>query len=727
MSVFDTFAVVDWSAKAGSSPQRPSPDAIWLGVVRQGTPSKPLYFRTRQAAENHLCSLIADETAAGRRLLLTFDFPFGYPKGFAKALTGSDDPFAVWNWITERIEDNQETERSNNRFEVAQEMNRKFSGTGPFWGAPNPNDWPDLPFNMQEISYDRFDFDEKRKCDLEARAASSCFQLFFNPTVGSQVLMGLPMLNRLRTIPGVGVWPFQRYDEANVVLAEIWPGLIEAAIQDDTGDAIRDAVQVTRLALALSRLAPDRLERMLSDLPDEAREEAWILGARDRELLTDLARGELTVPIPLRQQPPRPVKDANLRPPPLRDDCFALPAGVDWTPVDEALDMLRDRLHPVVGQEALPLEDGLGRVLAEDVKALRANPPQANTAVDGYGFAHAALAGGDQVLPLVEGRAAAGAPFEGTVPKGKAVRVLTGAALPEGVDTVILQEDVTLGDDAIAFRSGIKPGANTRQAGEDVHSGDVILSKGRVLTAADLALTAAVGLKNLPVRARLKVAVISTGDELRDPGQAAETGQIFDANRPMLGGLVRQFGYDLVDMGRVPDDRDALRGTLDQAVAKADVILTSGGASSGDEDHVSALLNEAGAMAEWRIAVKPGRPLALGLWKGAPVFGLPGNPVAAMVCALIFARPAMGVLAGTKWKAPQGFTLPAAFEKRKKPGRREYLRARVRDEKVEVFKSEGSGRISGLSWAEGLVELPEGEAHVTPGTLVRYIPFSSFE
>jgi molybdopterin molybdotransferase len=727
VSLFDTFAVVDWSAKASPSPKRPSPDAIWLGVVRQGTPSEPLYFRTRQAAENHLGSLIAAETAAGRRLLLTFDFPFGYPKGFAKALAGSDDPFAVWDWITERIEDHQETKKSNNRFDVAEKMNRKFSSAGPFWGKSHRDRWPDVPYNTQDISYDRFEFDEKRKCDLAAGASSSCFQLFFNPTVGSQMLMGLPTLNRLRTRPGVAVWPFETHKTANVVLAEIWPALIEGAVQEDAEDAIRDAVQVTRLALALSRLAPDCLERMLSDLPDEAREEAWILGAHDKELLTDRARGELPVLMPLRQQPTQPVQDADLRPPPLRDDCFALPAGVDWTPVEEALNMLRDRLHPVVGQETLPLTFGLGRVLSNGLKALRANPPEANTAVDGYGFAHGALTEGDQVLPLVSGRSAAGGPFDGTVPEGHALRVLTGAALPEGVDTVILQEDVTLGDRAIAFRSGIKPGANTRKAGEDVEAGDVILQQGHVLTPADLALCAAVGVHEVPVHKRLKVAVISTGNELRDPWQVVENGQIFDANRPMLGGLVQRFGYDLVDMGRVPDDRDALRRTLDQAIEKADIILTSGGASSGDEDHVSALLNETGAMAEWRIAVKPGRPLALGLWNGTPVFGLPGNPVAAMVCTLIFARPAMRLLSGEKWQNPQGFNLPAAFEKKKKPGRREYLRARVRDGKAEVFKSEGSGRISGLSWAEGLVELPDGAAHITPGTPVRYIPFSSFE
>lgn len=185
-------------------------------------------------------------------------------------------------------------------------------------------------------------------------------------------------------------------------------------------------------------------------------------------------------------------------------------------------------------------------------------------------------------------------------------------------------------------------------------------------------------------------------------------------------------GEHEVAMGRVGDDRAALRDRLDRASERADVILTSGGASAGDEDHVSALLQEAGAMQQWRIAVKPGRPLALGLWSGTPVFGLPGNPVAAMVCTLVFARPAMGLLAGADWQEPQGFDLPACFEKRKKPGRREYLRARVRGGLVEVFASEGSGRISGLSWAEGLVELEDGERHIRPGDPVRFIPYGSF-
>lgn len=414
-----------------------------------------------------------------------------------------------------------------------------------------------------------------------------------------------------------------------------------------------------------------------------------------------------------------------IKPPPLRDDCFALPAGVSWTPVEDALALLRARLAPVTGVETVGLNDALGRVLARDCEARRSNPPQANSAVDGYGFA-GAVPEGAHVLPLIKGRAAAGGMFDGTVPAGTAIRVLTGAALPDGVDTIILEEDVTTDGTQIAFHGPLKAGANARRAGEDATGGQTILTAGRALTPADLALLSVTGLSQVVVRARLRVAVVSTGDELVEPGNPAAPGQIFDANRPMLLAMLHQFGFEPVDMGIVADDRDLLRGQLDAAAAQADVIITSGGASAGDEDHVSALLGETGALQEWRIAIKPGRPLALAMWNGKPVFGLPGNPVAALVCTLVFARPAMGVLAGTGWQEPQGFDLPAAFEKRKKPGRREYLRARVRNGKAEVFASEGSGRISGLSWADGLVELEDGERHIQQGDLVRYIPFAGF-
>ena len=418
---------------------------------------------------------------------------------------------------------------------------------------------------------------------------------------------------------------------------------------------------------------------------------------------------------------------SQLKPPRLKNDCFALPPGVDWTPVDEALARLRERLSCVVAHEYLALEDAHGRVLAADAIAIRANPPAPNSAVDGYGMAHADIGDGDQVLPLVAGRAAAGSPFEGELPEGHAIRILTGAVLPHGVDTVILEEDVSTDGARIAFTGPLKKGANTRRAGEDVDAGGLAVPMGTRLGAPELALLYATGVTHVTAFKPLRVGVLSTGDELAEPRETIDSNRTYDANRPMLLSLVSEWGMAAVDLGHVRDDRAALKERLNHATARCDVILTSGGASAGDEDHVSALLGETGSRADWRIALKPGRPLALGVWEGVPVFGLPGNPVAALVCTLIFARPAFGVLGGEGWHQPQGFTVPAAFEKNKKPGRREYLRARMTPEgTVEVFKSEGSGRISGLAWADGLVELPDGAVHVTPGTPVRYLPYSSF-
>ncbi|MCQ0092345.1 gephyrin-like molybdotransferase Glp [Roseovarius sp. M141] len=709
MRGFDSVLVVDWSASGVRAPARPSKDAIWIGFVRAGTPQDPIYCRTRIEAEAHITRIIGDERTAGRRLLATFDFPFGYPKGVARRVTGGDNPLDLWDWLGARITDSQTGE--NNRFDVAEAMNAHFDGPGPFWGKTHRDRWPGVPYRKEGIAFDLIA--EKRACDMVAKAASSCFQLCFPPTVGSQVLMGLPMLARLRRQEGVAIWPFEPHENAPIVLAEIWPGLIEPAVKSamaqDQTTPIRDAVQVTILARALSRLSADQLSAMMTDLPEAAREEAWILGAGHGELLSKLAQN-----------------DAPPAPPPLRDDCFAMPAGVDWTPVDDALAALRAGLHPVVRPAHCAVPDACGRILAEGAMARRANPPTPNSAVDGYGFAHGSLPPGDPVLPLVAGRAAAGVPYDGKVPPGHAIRILTGAAVPVGVDTVILEEDTREGGGQIAFRAGMKRGANTREAGEDVHAGAEILPKGRALTPADLALMAATGIGKVDVFERLRVAVISTGDELVEAGGAADLGQIFDANRPMLLAQIRAWGMEALDMGRIPDDRAALRAALDDAAGRADVILTSGGASAGDEDHVSALLSEAGAMQQWRIALKPGRPLALGLWQGAPVFGLPGNPVAALVCTLIFARPALGLLAGAGWQEPQAFYMSAGFEKAKKPGRREYLRARIRDGRAEVFASEGSGRISGLSWAEGLVELPDAAATIRLGDPVRYIPFGSF-
>ena len=465
MSGFDTILVADWSAAKGRKP-RPTKDAIWLGIVRDGIEQEPEFCATRLEAEARITDLLMSEQAAGRRLLAAFDFPFGYPAGFARHVTGSDNPYAVWDWISARITDTDMGE--NNRFDVAEELNRLFDGLGPFWAKPNKMDWPDVPFRKEGITF--APMGEHRVCDVQAKAASSCFQLFNPPTVGGQRLMGLPMLNRLRALPGVAVWPFDTWQDAPVVLAEIWPGLIEPMVKDalaEAGpDAIRDREQVRLLASALANLPAPDLHGLMSDLPDVAREEAWILGAGHGARL---------------------MSQPNVAsPPPLKNDCFALPPGVHWTPVDEALADLRARLGPVVGSETVPVSTALDRVLAADVTAPRAHPPLPNTAVDGYGFAGGKGEGAHE-MPVVSTQMAAGRAPDFDVPPGAAVRILTGAALPSGVDTVILQEDVQRTGDHISFNGPIKAGANTRAAGEDVETGAIVAQEGRRLTPADLA------------------------------------------------------------------------------------------------------------------------------------------------------------------------------------------------------------------------------------------------
>jgi len=411
---------------------------------------------------------------------------------------------------------------------------------------------------------------------------------------------------------------------------------------------------------------------------------------------------------------------------PLRNDCFALPPGVNWTPVEEALARLRARLHPVVEIDVgVRLNAANGRILAKDVYAPRAHPPSTNSAVDGYAFA-GPLTEVPATLPLVSGRSAAGVPYTEAVPKGMAIRILTGAVVPEGTDTVVLDEDCEVIDGLLHLNGTLKQRANTRQAGEDILLGDKIAEAGTRLTPTHISVLASVGVQELDLFKPLRVGVLSTGDEVKPVGASLTDWQIYDANRPMLMALVEQLGYQVIDLGHVLDRADAVAQALDRGSEECDLVLTSGGISAGDEDHVSKTLKAQGEISNWRIALKPGRPLALAMYKGTPVVGLPGNPVAAWVCTLRFATPAMALLAGGEWFEPQSYLMPANFSKNKKPGRSELLRARVSEGQVEVFSSEGSGRVTGLAWSDGLVELDESAQQIEPGSMVRYIPYASF-
>lgn len=692
MSRFDRHIMVDWSGgnDRGGTPKK---DAIW--VCESG--AEPIYMRNRGLVEDWLeaqidTALIADETLA-----IGFDFPFGYPYGFGRALTGSDDPLAVWAWLEARIKD---TPKANNRFDVAGQINGLFDGVGPFWGNALARDIADLP--KKGLARTDNPFPEKRVVETHAKGSFTCWQLSGAGAVGSQVLMGLPVLERLRRkfAGKVSVWPFEALD-APITFLEIWPSLVADTV---TGHAIKDAAQVKTLANSVAAMDKAGTLQMALSHGEQAPVEGWILGVGCEDLL----RGKLKAPK-------------------LSNDCFALPAGVAWTPVEDALVALEQAMQPVADTQMCKVFDANGAILVGDVMAVRSNPPAANSAVDGYGFAHTSLDAEEVSLPLVKGRAAAGAAFTGKVPAGAAIRILTGAVLPDGVDTVVLEEDCNANVSHVAFRNEMRAGANARKAGEDVEAGSLALCAQTRLRPQDLALLTALGHAEVAVFAPLRVGVLSTGDELVAAAPDTPADRTFDANRPMLLSLASAWHHRPVDLGHVNDDRAALTECFDHAAETCDAILTTGGASAGDEDHVSALLRETGSLNNWRIALKPGRPLALGVWKGVPVFGLPGNPVAAFTCALVFARPALSKLAGGGWLKPQAFQVPAAFEKRKKPGRREFLRARLNAAgHAEIFKSEGSGRISGLSWSDGFVELGDAECEIKTGDTVRYLPYSGF-
>ena len=712
---FDAVVAVDWSATSGRT--RAGENTLHLAVADAAGVGAARHFPTRHALAAHLIADLGARAARGERVLAVFDVAFGWPAGAARHVTGADDPLALWDWMAGALADGEDGR--NDRFAVAGRLNAMLPGEGPLWGRPAAPEIDGLaPTKPAAPAFPEWRATEAAMRDAGGLAGrpKSVWQIAYSGSVGGQTLTAMAALSRVRAALGAdcAVWPFEAAD-APVVLAEVYLAHADGAapLWMGPGDP-KDAGQVRAMAAGVLGALRAGADLLAPPRAPEAAEEGWVLGIGHEDAIDAAAR----------EGAPAPGDDgAGLRPPPLRDDCFAMPRGVDWTPMDAALARLRGALAPVTGVEEVALGEADGRVLARDAAALRSNPPAANAAVDGFGFAHGSVAD-PGAIPLVEGRAAAGAPFDGAVPPGAAVRILTGAILPDGVDTVALQEDAGVGAGRVALAALPRRGANTRPAGEDAAAGAPVLRAGRRLTPGDLALAAATGHGALPVRAPLRVGVLSTGDELAEPGAAAPAHGTYDANRPMLLSLLRRWGHEARDLGRAPDARGALRAALDGA--GCDAILTSGGASAGAEDHLSALMRAEGHVAAWRVAIKPGRPLMLGTWGGVPVFGLPGNPVAAFTCALLFARPALEALAGADWPEPEGVEVPAAFAKRKKAGRREYLRARLRGGRAEVFPSEGSGRTSGLAWAEGFVELGDGAREVAEGDPVRFLPFGAF-
>ncbi|HEV2557915.1 MAG TPA: gephyrin-like molybdotransferase Glp [Microvirga sp.] len=408
----------------------------------------------------------------------------------------------------------------------------------------------------------------------------------------------------------------------------------------------------------------------------------------------------------------------------LSNDCFAF--GGALMSVDEARALILERIAPVCGVERVPLLAADGRVLAEDVTAPLSLPNFDNSAVDGYAVRFADLRPeGDTDLP-VSGRVAAGASGEGFA-AGHAVRIFTGAPMPEGFDTVFMQEDVRLEAGRVILPPGLKPGSNRRLAGEDLARGARALEAGRRLGPGEIALLSGLGLPDVAVRAPLRVAVFSTGDEVVSPGEPLRPAGLYDANRFMLLALLRRLGCAVTDLGILPDRQAAVSAAIAEAARHHDLIVTSGGVSTGEEDHVKAAVDEAGALTFWRLGIKPGRPVALGVVGGTPFIGLPGNPVAVFVTFVQVARALVARLSGEAFAPPQPLPVEAGFAYRKKEGRREYVRVRLAREGARLVARkhprEGAGVMTSLTETDGLVELREDVTRVEAGTLVGFIPY----
>jgi len=412
--------------------------------------------------------------------------------------------------------------------------------------------------------------------------------------------------------------------------------------------------------------------------------------------------------------------------PQLKDDCFAF--GGSLMTLHDALSEINERIDVVTGTETVAIKQALGRILAENIVSPLNVPPHDNSAVDGYAIRFEDLTKNGPSRFPVFARIAAGHPLTGSVPTGNAVQIFTGAPMPAGVDTVFMKEDCDVDGGDVVLPPGLKFGANARQLGEDIKHGAVILAQGQRLRPQDIGLAASIGRAEILVHTRLKVAVFSSGDEVYDPSDDVPVGGIYDANRYVLMSLLNGLDVDVDDLGILQDDQETITDALKKAAKNHDLIMTSGGVSVGEEDHIKSAVDSLGAIDFWRLAIRPGRPIALGQIMGKAFIGLPGNPVAAMVTFLNVARSVIACLGGESYSKTPLYKVRAGFEYKKKRGRREWLRALINlsDDGTIIatkYPSDGAGVLTSLVAADGLIELPEDLDHVYQGDMVEFIPF----
>ena len=393
-------------------------------------------------------------------------------------------------------------------------------------------------------------------------------------------------------------------------------------------------------------------------------------------------------------------------------------------PVDQARRHIRHYLTPITTVERVAVRAALGRILADDIVSPIHVPAHDNSAMDGYAVRHADLKAEADVTLKIVGTSFAGRPYMGDVGPGEAVRIFTGAVVPPGCDTVIMQERAKAADGMVTLGAGARPGQNRRFAGEDIKTGSVVLRRGQPVRPAELGLIASLGIGEVSVYRRLRVAFFSTGDELVPIGGTPGPGQIFDSNRYTIFGMLTEMGFDVLDLGMVPDTPEAVEKAFTQAAACADVVITSGGVSVGDADYVKQMLDRLGQVLFWKIAMKPGRPLAFGRIGNAHFFGLPGNPVAVMVTFYQFVRDALLIVAGRTDVGPgPAFEARLTAPVKKAPGRTEFQRGILsRDATgqwtVKPTGDQGSGILSSMSQANCFIVLPTEQGNAEAGTNV---------
>jgi molybdopterin molybdotransferase len=417
----------------------------------------------------------------------------------------------------------------------------------------------------------------------------------------------------------------------------------------------------------------------------------------------------------------------------LSDDCFAFNGPL--LPVADAERLIVERVAPVSGSETVVLRDAVGRVLAEDIVAPVNVPPFDNSAVDGYAVRAEDLGREGETRLTIIDRVTAGRAATRDVKAGEAIRIFTGAPMPAGADTVFMQEDCRVEDGAVIVPPGLKRGANRRPAGEDMRAGTAALPAGRRLAVQHVALAAALGLTELRVRRRVKVALFSTGDEIVEPGAKLPHAALYDSNRYLLAGLIARLGAEVTDLGILNDDPSELARAIAAAAEDHDLVLTSGGVSTGEADHVRGAVESIGRIVFWRVAIKPGRPVAMGViaagksGDGAAFVGLPGNPVAVFVTFVRVVRPLLLRLAGALPEPLIAMPARAAFSYKKRKGRREYVRVALRpatDGAIEAFKhaQDGAGVITSLTETDGLAELMEDVTTVEPGATIGFLSYA---